>query len=374
MKKDLLIFALGGSIGWIAGEAMVSQDKSTMKKKGLIFARSALAGVVMSSSLGGLTALTYDSNSIEKATYTDGIAYAKDQIGLLEKFDRHDELIAQTVKNYLLLSKSLEKLDNSSQEPSVCLMTVSDIHSRDVAPLLKAIIKTSCVDAVLDAGDITEWGAAFESGAFAELGNLGVNYYVVKGNHDSPQTMEELIAIPNVTVLDGQVVDIKGLRITGIGDSDYTPDDMISGQGDRPRIDDKIGQRFKAVADSNLPDIAIVHKPQAAKAVQGNARMVISGHSHTCAPRLDVLDSGTLNYNIGTTGGAHLRTFNNKCSSSVSEESGQPQTFSIIYFNVDGKPYAVDEFTLSGLQPNGKLDLQVTRRLVKCENQCAKPG
>ncbi|HVF69675.1 MAG TPA: metallophosphoesterase [Xanthomonadales bacterium] len=374
LKKDLMILALGGSIGWIVGDAIVRKEKPTRKDFGKILAKSVLAGALLTGSVTGVAAATYDEKSSEKITFTGGIAYAQDQLGLLEKFEQHDELIAHTVNNYLKLSKFLQGVNTEGKEPEVCLMVVSDIHSRDVAPLLKAIIETSCVDAILDAGDITEWGSSLENASFSELGKLGVNYYVVQGNHDSGDTMAALRAVPNVTVLAEQEVNVKGITITGVGDSDYSPDDSISGQGDRPQLDQQTGLMLKKAVDQHKPDIAIVHKPSAAKEVTKNVRMAIAGHTHTCEPQLAQLESGTLFYKVGTTGGSHLRTFDNKCKTSENDLSGQPQTFSIVYFDKDNKPYAVDEFTLSGLQPDGKLNLHVARIPITCTGQCEKPG
>lgn len=374
LGRDLIIFGLGSSLGWVAAEAITRKGKTSGKEKSRMLARGMLAGAVLAGSVGAYSVSTYDSKSTERATFTGGIAYAKDQLDLLEKFDEHDDLIALTVKNYLRLSNALQNQSNTAEDPSACIMVVSDIHSRNVAPLLRSIIKTSCVDAVVDAGDLTEWGASFENASLAELGNLGVNYYVVKGNHDSDQTIAALNDTPNITVLDGQISVVKGLKIIGVADRDYSPDDQLFGQSNRADADRETGKRLRDVVDKEIPDIAIVHKPSAAKEVGENTRVVVSGHSHRCMPELAQLESGTINYNVGTAGGANLRTMNDKCIAASAGETGQPQTFSILYFNAKNKPYAVDQFVLSGLQPNGRLDLQVSRTQINCGGECDNPG
>ncbi|HUQ85355.1 MAG TPA: metallophosphoesterase [Candidatus Limnocylindrales bacterium] len=374
LARDLVIFALGGSVGWVSAEAITRKEKTSGKEKAHMVMRGVLAGAVLAGSVSAYSASTYDSKSVEKAKYTGGIAYAKEQLGLLEKFDEHDDLIALTVRNYLRLSNALQKQNNTTEDPSTCIMVVSDIHSRNVAPLLRSIISTSCVDAVVDAGDLTEWGASFENEPLADLGNLGVNYYVVRGNHDSEQTMTALSNIPNVTVLDGQMVEVKGIKITGVADKDYSPDDQLFGQSDRVKTDLETGQKLKKIVDQEIPDLVVVHKPDAAKEVVNNTRIVISGHSHRCMSEHVKLDSGTINFNVGTTGGANLRTMNDKCTQASGGDTGQPQTFSILYFDAKNRPASVDRFVLSGLQPNGKLDLQVTRTPINCSGECDSPG
>ena len=41
------------------------------------------------------------------------------------------------------------------------------------------------VDAVLDTGDITDWGSSPENRLIGSVGTLGVPYVYIRGNHDS---------------------------------------------------------------------------------------------------------------------------------------------------------------------------------------------
>ena len=58
------------------------------------------------------------------------------------------------------------------------------------------------VQAIIDAGDISDHGLAAENQALEPIRTLGVPYVWVRGNHDSLLTQEFIAGLPNGYVLD----------------------------------------------------------------------------------------------------------------------------------------------------------------------------
>ncbi len=80
------------------------------------------------------------------------------------------------------------------------------------------------VDAVLDTGDITDWGSEPENRLITSVGTLDVPYVFIRGNHDSAATARLISEQPNATVLDGAATTVAGIDIVGVPDPRFTPD------------------------------------------------------------------------------------------------------------------------------------------------------
>ena len=68
------------------------------------------------------------------------------------------------------------------------LLLVSDIHGANQYALMKTIVQQERIDAVIDSGDLVNFGSATEAdaaGLFKGIASLGVPYLFVKGNHDA---------------------------------------------------------------------------------------------------------------------------------------------------------------------------------------------
>ncbi|MGA8979673.1 MAG: metallophosphoesterase family protein, partial [Pedococcus sp.] len=121
--------------------------------------------------------------------------------GILGAVQRNADLLAgvetraaQTtpyLKNLLALSAALQDKysPESLNEPVAArLLLVSDIHGGNQYPLMKTIVEQEQVDAVIDAGDLVNFGTLTEaeaSGVLAGIRSLDVPYLFVKGNHDA---------------------------------------------------------------------------------------------------------------------------------------------------------------------------------------------
>jgi predicted phosphodiesterase len=214
---------------------------------------------------------------------------------------------------------------------------VSDIHLNPLAmELVARLARDFAVDAVLDTGDITSFGYPLEA-RFAELvARVPVPYYLVPGNHDSPQNRAELDADPAVIVVDREVVDIGGVRVLGMADPTFTADNAITAVQARD-VKQEDATRVAAVVRSSRPDVLAVHDPVQAGQSHGLVPLVVAGHLHRSTTEL--ID-GTLQLTVGTTGATGLGSF--------TVETDLPYVAQVLRF-VDGDLVAVDHITVSGL-------------------------
>jgi predicted MPP superfamily phosphohydrolase len=197
------------------------------------------------------------------------------------------------------------------------------------------------------------------------VGDLGVPYVFIRGNHDSAITTAVLALEQNVTVLDYSGTTVDGVAVVGAPDPRFTPD-KSTGDDDFP-VEElaRTGERLADVADDldPLPVIAMVHDPRQAPALDGVAPVVLAGHTHN--REVSELDGGTLLMVQGSTGGAGLR--------GLQGEYPEPLTCTVLYVDrTDGTLRAYDDITLGGL---GLTEATIQRTLVDPPDQeGAEPG
>jgi predicted phosphodiesterase len=364
VKKDVALFVLFGAGGWAVSDSI--GRRRSRKDYSRSFVAGLSAAAVAAAAIGGTAWRTADGDAFNKATFSGGIAFAQEQVGLLDSYDLHDEQVAAVVGKFMRLTETLQNLTSGETEDTgTQIMVISDIHSRNVYPLLHAILEANpSVDAVLDAGDLTEWGQVFENGEWRQINegiaSLEIPYFFVKGNHDSEQTVQQLGTVPNVIVLDGQVETFNGIRIIGVPHPDFTPDDMFnSHQHDRSLFIDELRRDFAEVVEREKPDIAVIHDPEALPEDLEGTRIVISGHTHVPEPVVEQLDSGTVSFNQGSTGGAFLRVMDN--------EAELPQTVSIVHFDAEGRPKSSTDLIITSFDG---LQVERNENQITCEGSC----
>lgn len=224
---------------------------------------------------------------------------------------------------------------------AIRIVHVSDIHNNPMAyDAIKAIAEQSGADAVIDTGDIGDWGKSLESATFARIARIPVPYLFLKGNHDGPKTLIELAKIPSVQIIDDAVpVSICGLRIIGLRDPRFTPD-KSTGDDHYPR--EKLvalGAEFAIRVKAAGADVALVHDPVIGAQLAGAVPLVLAGHTHMRGERTR---EGTLFLTQGSSGGAGLR--------GVRQDPPQDLTISMLYFDAQSKRLsAVDEYTIGGI-------------------------
>jgi predicted phosphodiesterase len=210
------------------------------------------------------------------------------------------------------------------------------------------------VDAVLDTGDITDWGSSPENRLINAVGTLGVPYVYIRGNHDSAATAALIAAQPNAVVLDGSDTTVAGLSVIGTPDPRFTPDKSTGDDEAGVEVLVTSGEELAEFAESlpAPPAIALVHDPRQAAPLDGLAPVVLAGHTHE--RKVTELDDGTLLMVQGSTGGAGLR--------GLQGEYPEPLTCTVLYLDREtGALRAYDEITLAGL---GETEVTMQRTVL----------
>lgn len=255
-------------------------------------------------------------------------------------------------------------------ESLTTLLHVSDIHLNPLAfDVLDRLVDQFAVDAVVDTGDVTTWGTELEAGSLDRVAGLGVPYVFVRGNHDSLATQQAVAAQPNAVVLDGDVAEVAGLRIAGIGDASFTPE---VGETTEEEMREELLESSRALArvvrtaDLAGPpvDIAMIHNPGALDPVFGEVPLVLAGHYHYRIRRVDP-DSGTRVMVEGSSGGAGITSAGLRRLS-----DGEPLalTATLLRFAATGERagqlVAYDEVTVGGL---GLTSVTIERHVIPVE-------
>jgi predicted phosphodiesterase len=171
------------------------------------------------------------------------------------------------------------------REEPVTLLLVSDLHCNvGMAPLLTSMTELSGAQVVLDAGDTTMNGTSVEQycvTTFARAIPEGVDLITAPGNHDSAETTAQY-ARAGATVLDGGVIDVRGIRL--LGDHDPKATRLITTQTQDESYAD-VGTRLSEIAceDPDGVDLVMFHNPRVAPNLlaDGCVPAQLSGHMHT---------------------------------------------------------------------------------------------
>ncbi len=248
----------------------------------------------------------------------------------------------------------------ASETTGARLLWISDVHDNPLAAdLVRSLV--GGVDAVLDTGDLTDHGLGAEHRLGAWVGDLGVPYVWVRGNHDSHRTQAFLTGLPGVTVLDGgAVVEVAGLRVAGMGDEEFTPWRKAgSGPPARRRelaeafaaADAALSATVRASAERGEPvHVVAVHRRPLGEGLHGQVPLVLDGHVHR---RRTAVHGATLRLTQGSTGGAGVR--------GVEADPPVPLCATVLTFDAAGALVEADEVTVGGL---GQRWVRVERRSV----------
>jgi predicted MPP superfamily phosphohydrolase len=318
-----------------------------------------LAGVLMLGT-AGLGAATWRPEALSQPTYTGLLVNANSLIGsaedLVARFDAYRASLEDLVANVGSLYSAISALPApGGTDDTVALLHVSDLHLNPAGfDLVQQVTGQFGVDAVLDTGDITDWGSSPENRLINSVGTLGVPYVYIRGNHDSAATAALIAAQPNAVVLDRSATSVAGLTLVGMPDPRFTPDKSTG--------DDDVGEDVLVESGRDLaefvesleapPAIALVHDPRQAGPLDGVAPVVLAGHTHEREVR--ELEEGTLLMVQGSTGGAGLR--------GLQGEFPEPLTCTVLYVDRDtGELRAYDEITLAGL---GETEVTMQRTVL----------
>ncbi|WP_245605951.1 metallophosphoesterase family protein [Promicromonospora kroppenstedtii] len=277
-----------------------------------VFAGTALEGARITGRLAGVID-TYSGQLVD--TYqANEVFYAGAREKLMAAWDaRVAEQDAAPVEDGATASADPDAPDY------VTFLVVSDLHcNTGMTPLIRDLADSLAPDVMLNAGDTTINGTSVESvcvDSFASAVPDGVPFVVSDGNHDSRLTTATELANRQV-VLDGEVVEVEGVRILG----DRDPLETRIGGGTviaREETPAEAGERLRDTAceaagepglggytGEDRVDLLLIHQPAVGDAAleSGCVPFQLSGHMHTrIGP--DVVGYG-VRYVNASTGGA----------------------------------------------------------------------
>ncbi|GIG19972.1 hypothetical protein Cch01nite_06960 [Cellulomonas chitinilytica] len=273
-----------------------------------VFDDTPLEGARVTGRLGGVID-TY-GGQVVSAYRANEQFYATSRRALGEAWDAREALDQELAGIHPTATPTPARSATPDPVEPVVIVLVSDLHCNvGMAPLVRDTVKRVGADLVLDAGDTTMNGTTVEQycvTTFARAVPDGVELVTSPGNHDSSET-SATYARAGATVLDGEVVEVDGLRI--LGDSDPNETRVGSGTSSAGRESAKDeGQRLADVAcdDDDGVDLLLIHTPSVGQAALdgGCVPAQMSGHLHQRIGPLEV--GGGVRYVSASTAGATL--------------------------------------------------------------------
>ena len=349
-----------GSIGAAVLGAAAAPAVVTRRRRDTATAAGVAIGAVACAA--ARTAATLDRDAWQQPELTGLLRHAPKVLGdlrnapnQLEKYRAQLVELLQTADD---VRSRVAELPEPPSADSIRLVHVSDIHLSPFAlPLTRVLVDRYDAAAVLDTGDLVDWGTPAEEAFADEIGTLGVPYVYIKGNHDSAGIAAAVARQPNATVLDGTATDIAGLTIAGMADPRFTADKTTGDDHGMPKVV-AAAELFAQQLPGGV-DIALVHSPSAARALAGAVPLVLAGDVHRREIRR--LDGTTLLVQ-GSSGGAGLR--------GVQQDPPVPLMLSVLHFDARSRRLAaVDEITVGGL---GRTEVSVVRRTLDRDEQLAR--
>lgn len=299
------------------------------------FAAVGSALLVASLGTGASAALTYQPDRFTEYRTTGVLGTVQRNAGLLAGVEARAEQVTPYLRNLLAVSQALQEkfLPSELSGPVAArFLLVSDIHGANSYSLMRTIIEEEQIDAVIDTGDLINFGRVQEAeaaGMFRGIESLGVPYIFVDGNHDASSATDRALltrmeAVPNVVLLqdpDGrhQRYSFHGLRITGFNDPRYFGDDSQDLQGKAAPAADAYNQAMEGQPES---DVVLTHEPYAAELVAAG-RLLIHGHIHSADRQDNRIQVGTF------TGGGVVTHYT---EGENAELTGQPYAFDVATF------------------------------------------
>ena len=333
-------------IGAVAAAVLPHRHLSTIVAGGV-------GGLVIVIAVLAISAATFDPTAFREPRFRGALERAPQvietlnrQVSALDTLRSRYETAADRLSDVLQLAAQ-PNLD--PREDTVSILHVSDIHSNPIGvEVTDRLARQFGVDAVLDTGDVTSFGAPVEANIGDLIRRVPVDYIYVPGNHDSFLNRRAISRVDNVTLLDDATADIGGVSVFGWGDPTFTASNEISTEeGNETRLRESFKVNIAVLR--NRPELLAVHDARLAEEAIGDVPLVLAGHTHK---RTIERRDGTLIMTVGSTGATGLGSFIVEADLTYEAE--------VIYFR-DGAPVAYDYISLSGLGG----DFNVERRTIE---------
>jgi predicted phosphodiesterase len=307
----------------------------------VVAAGLAVTTAVLGTGLGAWQ--SYQPSKLESFSTTGLLGTLRRNAGLLSDVETRAQQATPYVRNLLALSQALQEkfVPGEINQPTAArILLVSDVHGANQYPVMKRIIADEQIDAVIDAGDLLNFGSVAEAeaaGLFSSIAGLGVPYLFVRGNHDagSPDDqalLQRMARLRNVVLLEGAPGDytqasVNGVTIAGFNDPRWFGDDNKDNAAKQAPAAEAFN---RAYAGRHVPDVVVSHEPGAVEKVE-SAGVLVNGHLHT-----DQLEGNRIG--VGTfTGGGTVSHFvqdaeKKNGTGDPGELAGQPYAFDIAVF------------------------------------------
>lgn len=302
------------------------------------FVAATVAGSVGFVAVAGAVAFsTFTPTSFDQPRFEGTLASAPDVVNTVQ---RHIEDVSVVQSRIEALSTRLEGLYRSvdGAGPSFSELTilhVSDLHSNPVGiELVEQTADRFDVDAVIDTGDLTSFGATVEEVTVQRIARMRVPYYVVPGNHDHPDIRAALVAA-GVEVLDPGITRIGDVEVLGVGEPTYTADNRVPPDHWSRAIEGSAVEVARQV-DRAAPDVVAVHNRRQLAESLGNFAVGLAGHTHEPDLRYD---GGSVVAVAGSAGATGV--------GALTSSKDLPYQMQLLQFE-DGELVAVDRLSFEG--------------------------
>lgn len=360
--------------------------------------RVAWSGVIALAVTGGslgLAAATANPDAIAEPRYEGLLVNAPAVVGdarkIADNYGRYADQLSQIVSNVSRIYTAVSKLPVYEPAANTTrILHVSDLHLNPSSwGLIKTVVENFDIDAVIDTGDLVDWGSTAEETYVSNISSLKVPYIYVRGNHDSPAIQAAVARQKNAKVLDNSITTVDGLTIAGIGDPQFTPDKSVQGppvNADNPASTPLYQSGEDLVrtigASKTKVDVALVHDPAMAAPLAGAVPLVLAGHLHkrevSLLPAPTGLDGASSSPSTassagagpalpptrlmveGSTGGAGLRGLEN--------DKPTPLMLSVLYFDENHVLKAYDDIQLGG---TGESNVEIQRKVIGADAEPA---
>lgn len=343
MESDLADLARALAVRLVLGGAVIGAlvlAAAPRRNKWSIVLGS-MGGAVAIGAIISTAAISYSTDAFVEPRFTGALTRAPVVIDALGSGDisipqvrSRFEKAADRLTGLMAL---LAEPNLDPREDSVAILHISDIHSNPIGlQIAKQLAKRFDVDAVLDTGDLTNFGVSLEARIADLVDDFDVPYLFTPGNHDSERVVSALSLVDNARVLDGTITEIEGVSILGFRDPTYTNWDLLPPQEAaevRLQYAAKVALRTRDAA----PDILAVHDGRIAELAPGLVPLIVSGHYHE---RRSERERGTLSLLVGTSGASGFKSF--------TLEADMAYEAQILYLR-DGALVAYDYITFTGL-------------------------
>lgn len=256
---------------------------------------SAVATVLAMVIPGAAAYLTYRTDRVGEFRTTSLLSLVEQNTDILAGLDRKADQGAVYVTNLLALSTAMRQEfspESDDSPPAARFLVVGDLHGMNQYPLMREIVQTQEIDAVIDTGDLVNFGRPEEgalTGMYQGIESLGVPYIFVRGNHDAVSAEDEALLqrmaqVPNVVLLETaagelNLATVNGVTLSGFNDSRYFNQRSDDFGGNQAELAETFRERTEGLP---LTDLIVTHQPYAAERVTAEA-LTLNGHMHVPA-------------------------------------------------------------------------------------------